>query len=79
MLMFGSSKHNRESYPRKYFWTQEKETRITFNPGLSANPPSMYSKYSFKGLREVMISQKEIIPLGRLIRKNKMKNVDLSK
>ena len=58
MLMFGSSKHNRESYPRKYFWTQEKETRITFNPGLSANPPSMYSKYSFKGLREVMISQK---------------------
>ena len=40
MLMFGSSKHNRENYPRKYFWTQEKETRIKFNPGLSANRPS---------------------------------------
>ena len=36
--------------------------RIKFNPGLSANRPSnnwaLYSKYSFKGLREVMISQK---------------------
>ena len=40
MLMFGSSKHNKENYPRKYFWTQEKETRIKFNPGLSANRPS---------------------------------------
>ena len=62
MLMFGSSKHNRESYPKKFFWTQEKETRNKFNPGLSANRPSnnwaLYSKYSFKGLREVMISQK---------------------
>ena len=62
MLIFGSSKHNRESYPKKCFWTQEKETRIKFNSGLSANRPSnnwaLYSKYSFKGLREVMISQK---------------------
>ena len=40
MLMFGSSKHNKENYPKKYFWTQEKETRIKFNPGLSANRPS---------------------------------------
>ena len=37
MLMIGSSIHNRENYPRKYFGTQEKETRIKFNPGLSAN------------------------------------------
>ena len=35
-LMIGSSKNNRENYPRKCFWTQEKETRVKFNPGLSA-------------------------------------------
>ena len=37
--MIGSSKNNRENYPRKYFRTQEKETRIKFNHGLSANRP----------------------------------------
>ena len=36
-LMIGSPKNNREYYPRKCFWTQEKETRVKFNPGLSAN------------------------------------------
>ena len=39
-LMIGSSKNNRENYPRKCFWTPEKETRVKFNPGLSANRPS---------------------------------------
>ena len=34
--MIASSKNNRENYPRKCFWTQEKETRVKFNPGLSA-------------------------------------------
>ena len=38
--MIGSAKHNRENCLRKYFWTQEKETRVKFNPGLSANRPS---------------------------------------
>ena len=38
--MIESSKYNRENYPRKCFWTQEKETRVKFNPGLSANRPS---------------------------------------
>ena len=38
--MIGSSKNNRENYPRKCFWTQEKETQVKFNPGLSANRPS---------------------------------------
>ena len=38
-LMIGSFKNNRENYPRKCFWTQEKETRVKFNPGLSANRP----------------------------------------
>ena len=38
--MIGSSKNNGENYPRKCFWTQEKETRVKFNPGLSANRPS---------------------------------------
>ena len=38
--MIGSSKNNRENYQRKYFWTQERETRVKFNPGLSANRPS---------------------------------------
>ena len=35
--MIGSSKNDRENYPRKRFWTQEKETRVKFNPGLIAN------------------------------------------
>ena len=38
--MIGSSKNNRENYPRKCFRTPEKETRVKFNPGLSANRPS---------------------------------------
>ena len=38
--MIGSSKNKRENYPRKRFWTEEKETRVKFNPGLSANRPS---------------------------------------
>ena len=33
--MIGSSKNNRENYPRKCFWTQEKETMVKFNPGLA--------------------------------------------
>ena len=39
-VMIGSSKNNRENYPRKCFQTQEKETRVKFNPRLSANGPS---------------------------------------
>ena len=38
--MIESSKYNRENYPRKCFWTQERETRVKFNPGSSANRPS---------------------------------------
>ena len=38
--MIRSSKNNRENYPRKCFRTQEQETRVKFNPGLSANRPS---------------------------------------
>ena len=39
-LMIGNSKEIRENYPRKCFWTREKETRVKFNPGLTANRPS---------------------------------------
>ena len=35
--MIGSSKNNRENYPRKCFLTQEKETGVKFNLGLSGN------------------------------------------
>ena len=38
--MIGSSKNNRENFPRKCFWTQEKETWVKFNPGVSTNRPS---------------------------------------
>ena len=34
--MIGSSKNSTENYPRKCFRTQEKETQVKFNPGLSA-------------------------------------------
>ena len=40
MLMIESSKDNRETYPRKCFWTQERGTRVKFNRGLSGNRPS---------------------------------------
>ena len=39
-LMIGSSKNNKQNYPSKCFWTQEKETRVKFNCGLSTNRPS---------------------------------------
>ena len=39
-LMIGRSKNSTENYPRKCFSTQEKETQVKFNPGLSANRPS---------------------------------------
>ena len=39
-LMIGSSKNNRENYPRKCFRIPEKETSVKFNPRLSANRPS---------------------------------------
>ena len=38
--MTGSSKNSTENYPRKCFWTQEKETQVKFNSGLGANRPS---------------------------------------
>ena len=45
--MIGSSKHNRKNYPRKCFWTQERETWVKFNPRLSANQPSNNWALSF--------------------------------
>ena len=39
-LIIGSSKNSTDKYPTKCFWTQEKETRVKFNPGLSTNQPS---------------------------------------
>ena len=39
-LMIGSSKNDRENYPRKWFRTQERETRVKFNPEISTNWPS---------------------------------------
>ena len=47
-LMIGSSKNNRENFPRKCFRTQEQETRVKFNPGLSANRPSNNWALHFK-------------------------------
>ena len=38
--MIGSSKNNRETYPRKCFRAQEKKAGLKFNPRLSANRPS---------------------------------------
>ena len=39
-LIIGSSKNSTENCTRKCFCTQEKETWVNFNPGLSANRPS---------------------------------------
>ena len=38
--MIRSAKNDRENYPRKCVWAQEKETRVKSNPRLSANRPS---------------------------------------
>ena len=37
--MIGSSENNRENYPRKCFWTDEKETRVKFNPACKGYAP----------------------------------------
>ena len=47
-LMIGSSKNNRENYLRKRFQTQEKETRVKFNPGLNPNRPLNNWAVSYK-------------------------------
>ena len=38
--MIGSSKNNRETYPRKCYWAKEKEASVKCNPRLRANRPS---------------------------------------
>ena len=43
-LMIGSSKNNRENYPRKCFRTQEKENRVKSNSGLSARGITAYER-----------------------------------
>ena len=57
--MIGSSKNKRENYPRKCFWKQEKEARVKFNPGLSANRPSnnwaLWAKFWMRGSRQCPI------------------------
>ena len=49
--MIESSKNSTENYPRKCFWTQEKEPWVKFNPGLSANRPSNNWAQDFTTLR----------------------------
>ena len=61
-LMMGSSKNNRENYPRKCFWTQEKDTWVKFNPGLSTNQPSnkwaqKYRKYLYEWIKSLVGQQ----------------------
>ena len=46
--MIGSSKKNRENYPSKCLWTQEKEARVKFKPGLGVNRPSNNWAQDFK-------------------------------
>ena len=53
--MIGSSKNNRENFPRKCFRTQEQETRVKFNPGLSANRPSNNWALHFKESLSVFV------------------------
>ena len=39
--MIRTSKNYRENYPRNFFWTQENETRVKFNP--ASNNWAFYS------------------------------------
>ena len=55
-LMIGSSKNNRENYPRKYFRTQEQETWVKFNPGLSSNRPSNNWAQAFTFVNKITAS-----------------------
>ena len=55
--MIGNSKNNRENYPRKCFQTQEKETRVKFNPGLGANRPSNWAQKGTKSEEKQLFSQ----------------------
>ena len=59
--MIRTSKNNRENYPRNFFWTQENETRVKFNPGLSANQPSNnWAFYSFGSTNDSPASIKRL-------------------
>ena len=59
--MIRTSKNNRENYPRNFFWTQENETRVKFNPGLSANQPSNnWAFYSFGSANDSAASIKRL-------------------
>ena len=65
-MMIGSSKNDRENYPRKCFRTQEKETQVKFNPGLSTNRPSNN------------LAQAEIWPIKHHIQKHQFSLINKS-
>ena len=48
-----SSLYLNENYRRKCFWTQEKETRVNFNPGLNA--PDVYMNYTMTWMLHVLL------------------------
>ena len=80
-LMIGSSKNNRENYPRKCFWTEEKETPVKFNPGLSANRPlsnwawilTCHSLNWVLNLLDLMIVRIKMMLMRKLLKMNQWK------
>ena len=68
--MVGSSKNNKENYQSKCFWTQEKETRVKFNLGLSANRPS--NNWAQENNKQLMDSFKDLLTetVGQIKRAN---------
>ena len=74
--MFESSKYKRENYPRKCFWTQERDTRVKFNPGLSANRPSTIfpTGYHNKRFDPYRVLDVCILKLKKRKRKKEKKN-----
>ena len=61
-------KFHRRNYPRKCFWTQEKETRVKFNPGLRASRPSknraQMFRYPLSIFREIIM---ETVVYGKFL------------
>ena len=65
--MTGTTKNNRENYARKFFWIQENEPPVKFNPGFSANwhfkplgPLFFCSTNEFPGLNQTAQTRRQL-------------------
>ena len=63
-LMIGYTKENSKNYPRKCFWTEEKESQIKIQPRVSANQPSTTGPSVYPAFSDIwMLGRAQETPL----------------